>query len=159
MPMQVLANLFIAFLWMFFQNDWSVLTFLGGYIIGLLVIFILRRFLTTKFYLFTLYAVIRLICIFAYEIFVSSIMVIRKIIQPKMDIKPGIIATKTDLETDIEVTLLAMLITFTPGSVVMEISSDNKVLYFHTIDIPDISNAVLQSKTRFEEAIKKVTRP
>jgi multicomponent Na+:H+ antiporter subunit E len=44
MAMQVLANLLIGLLWVFFQDDWSVLTFFSGYLFGLFVIFILRRF-------------------------------------------------------------------------------------------------------------------
>ncbi len=84
---------------------------------------------------------------------------IAKIIKPKLDIKPGIISFETDLEGDIEVTLLALLLTLTPGSVVVEISPNNKVLYIHAMDIPGLSDGVFQSKLRFEEAIRKVTRP
>jgi multicomponent Na+:H+ antiporter subunit E len=32
MAMQVLANLLIGLLWVFFQDDWSVLTFFSGYL-------------------------------------------------------------------------------------------------------------------------------
>lgn len=158
MPMQVLVNLFIGILWMFLQDDWSVLTFFSGYLFGLFVLFILRRFFKAKFYLFTLHAVVKLFLIFIWEMFVSSILVISKIIKPKIDIKPGIFSFETSLEGDIEVTLLALLITLTPGSVVMEISPDNKIFYTHTMDIPEMSNAVLESKDKFEDAIKKVTR-
>lgn len=159
MPMQVLINIFIGVLWMFFNDDWSVLTFFSGYLFGLLVLFILRRSMSSKYYLFTFHAVIKLFLLFIYELFSSSILVIRKIIRPKINIKPGIIRFETSLQGDMEVTLLALLLTLTPGSVVMEISSDNKILYVHAMDIPELSDAVLQSKTKYEEAIKKVTRP
>jgi multicomponent Na+:H+ antiporter subunit E len=53
--------------------------------------------------------------------------------------------------------LLAALITLTPGSVVIEISPDNKVLYIHAMDIPELSDGVFRSKLQFEEAIRKVT--
>jgi len=65
----------------------------------------------------------------------------------------------TSLEGEVEVTLLALLITLTPGSVVIEISPDNKVLYVHAMDIPELSDGVRQSQIRFEKAIKRVTRP
>ncbi|MDD4752995.1 MAG: Na+/H+ antiporter subunit E [Desulfitobacteriaceae bacterium] len=159
MALQVLINLFIGFLWMFFQDNWSVLSFFSGYLIGLFVLFVLRRFTSTKYYLFTLQAVVQLFSIFIYELFASSILVIWKIIQPKINIRPGIFSLETSLQGDIEITLLALLITLTPGSVVMEISPDNKVFYIHAMDIPELSDSVLRSKTRFEEAIKKVTRP
>ena len=51
-----------------------------------------------------------------------------------------------------------MLITLTPGSVVMEISPDGKTLYVHAMDIPESSDAVLKSTKAFEKAIKDVTR-
>lgn len=159
MSMQVLINLFIGFLWMFLQDDWSVLTFSVGYLFGLLVLFILRRFFHDKFYVFTLNAIIQLFILFMYELLISSILVMRKILARRIDIKPGIIAMDTSLKSDLEVTLLSLLVTLTPGSVVMEVSEDNKVLYTHIMDIPELSVSVINSKEKFEEAIKKVTRP
>lgn len=158
MPMQVVMNVLLGVLWMFFQDDWSSLTFLSGYLCGLFVLFLLKSYLPTKFYLFTLYAALKLLLLFLHEMLVASIMIIKIIMRPKMNIKPGIFSLETSLEEDVEVTLLALLLTLTPGSVVMEISDDNKTFYIHTMIIPELSNAVLQSKERFENAIKKVTR-
>jgi multicomponent Na+:H+ antiporter subunit E len=158
MPMQVLVNLLIGVIWMFLQDDWSVLTFFSGYLFGLLVLYILRRYLPTKFYLVTLLAIFQLFIVFIYELFTSSILVIRQILRPKINITPGIFTLETQLEGDLEVTLLALLLTLTPGSVVIEVSSDSKKFYIHAMDIPESSNAVLQSKAKFEKAIKKVTR-
>jgi len=142
---------------MFLQDDWSALSFLSGYLVGLVVLFVMRKFFSSQYYLFTVQAVINLFLLFIYQLFASSIVVIQRIIKPKLDIKPGIVAFETDLERDIEVTLLAALITLTPGSVVVEISPDNKVLYIHAMDIPELSDGVFLSKLKFEEAIRKVT--
>jgi multicomponent Na+:H+ antiporter subunit E len=158
MPMQVLVNLLIGVIWMFLQDDWSVLTFFSGYLFGLLVLYILRRYLPTKFYLVTLLAIVQLFFVFIYELFTSSILVIRQILRPKINITPGIFTLETELEGDLEVTLLALLLTLTPGSVVVEVTSDSKKFYIHAMDIPESSNAVLLSKAKFEKAIKKVTR-
>ena len=158
MPMQVLINLLIGVVWMFLQDNWSVLTFFSGYLFGLLVIFILRRYLPTKFYIVTLLAIVNLLIVFIYELFTSSIAVIRQIIRPRINITPGIFTLETDLEGDLEVTLLALLLTLTPGSVVMEVSSNNKLFYIHAMDIPESSDAALRSQSKFEKAIKKVTR-
>jgi multicomponent Na+:H+ antiporter subunit E len=158
MPMQVLINLFIGVIWMFLQDDWSVLTFFSGYLFGLLVLFILRRYLPTKFYLITLIAILQLFIVFIYELFTSSILVIQQVLRPKINITPGIFTLETDLEGDLEVTLLALLLTLTPGSVVVEVSPDSKRFYIHAMDIPESSDAVIQSTAKFEKAIKKVTR-
>ncbi|KAA9022546.1 Na+/H+ antiporter subunit E [Niallia endozanthoxylica] len=158
MPMQVLINLLIGVIWMFLQDDWSVLTFFSGYLFGLLVLFILRKYLPTKFYLVTLLAIVQLFLVFIYELFTSSILVIRQILRPRINITPGIFTLETELEGDLEVTLLALLLTLTPGSVVVEVSEDSKRYYIHAMDIPASSDAVLASTKKFEKAIKKVTR-
>lgn len=158
MPMQVLINLFIGVLWMFLQDNWNVLTFFSGYLFGLLVLFILRRYLPTKFYPITLFAIVQLFILFIYELFTSSITVIRQVTRPRINVTPGIFTLETNLEGDLEVTLLALLLTLTPGSVVVEVSPDSKKFYIHAMDIPESSDAVIRSTTRFEAAIKKVTR-
>jgi multicomponent Na+:H+ antiporter subunit E len=158
MPGQLLINLFVAFLWMFFQDSWSVLSFFSGYLVGLFVVFSMRRFFSTRFYLFTLLAIFKLIAVFIRELISSSFLVIKQVIRPKINVTPGIFTLETDLEGNLEVTLLSLLLTLTPGSVVMEVSDDAKVLYIHAMDIPESSDSVIKSTKTFEKAIKDVTR-
>lgn len=158
MPMQVLINLLIGVVWMFLQDSWSVLTFFSGYLFGILVFFILRRFLPTQFYLITLFSVFKLFLVFIQELFTSSIVVVRQVIRPRINIAPGIFTVETELEKDLEVALLALLLNLTPGSVVMEISHDNKRFYIHAMDVPTSIESVNRSKRKFERAIKRVTR-
>ena len=111
-----------------------------------------------RFYLITLFAVFKLILVFLRELISSSVLVVRQVIRPKINVTPGIFKVKTDLKGDWEVSLISMLITLTPGSVVMEVTPDGKTLYVHAMDIPESSNAVLKSTQAFEKAIKDVTR-
>ncbi|WP_033828011.1 Na+/H+ antiporter subunit E [Bacillus andreraoultii] len=158
MPIQVLINLFIAGLWMFLQNETSLLTFFSGYFVGLFILFCLRRFFDQPFYPFTIIAIGKLLLIFIYELIVSSFFVMKHVLRPKIHIQPGIFRVETDLKGDLEVTLLSLLICLTPGSVVMEVSPDSKFLYIHALHIPESKQAVLKSKVSFEKAIKDVTR-
>jgi multicomponent Na+:H+ antiporter subunit E len=156
--MQVLINLIIAFLWMFLQDEWSFLAFFSGYLVGVLVLFLMRRFLPQSFYLNTFVAILKLFFVFIRELITSSIFVIGHVIRPKIKVTPGIITLKTDVEGDLEVTLLSLLLNLTPGSVVVEVSSDSKVFYIHALDLPRSGDAVYKSSKRFEKAIKDVTR-
>lgn len=158
MPVQVLLNIFIAYLWMFLQDDTSGINFISGYIVGLIILFFMRRFFKKPYYLFTLAAVGKLFVIFIHELITSSMMVMKHVLRPKLDVKPGIFKVETDLEGSLEITLLSLLICLTPGSVVMEVSGDSKVLYIHGLDMPDSKRSVIKSKTIFEKAIKDVTR-
>jgi multicomponent Na+:H+ antiporter subunit E len=103
-------------------------------------------------------AVGKLFVIFIYELVISSMMVMKHVLRPKVDVKPGIFKVETDLEGDLEVTLLSLLICLTPGSVVMEITPDAKTLYIHGLNMPESKESVLKSKSVFEKAIKDVTR-
>jgi multicomponent Na+:H+ antiporter subunit E len=95
---------------------------------------------------------------FGRELLLANVQVIRDILRPKLDIKPGIFALPTDLKSDWEITLLSLLITLTPGTLVMDISDDNKILYIHAINMPDADQAISDIKNSFEKAIMEVTR-
>mgnify|MGYP001170023061 FL=1 len=158
MPFQILVNILLAFLWIFFQDNWSFLTFLEGYIIGIFILLFTRRFFKAPFYLLFVYAAFKLVYVFVRELISSAITVIRQVLRPKINITPGIFRIDTDLKGDVEITLLSLLICLTPGSVVMEVTPDYKSLYVHAMDIPDSKNSVLKSQKIFERAIKDVTR-
>ncbi|MDU4694269.1 MULTISPECIES: Na+/H+ antiporter subunit E [Paenibacillus] len=158
MPVQVLLNIVIAYLWMFLKDDMSVLNFISGYIVGLFILLCIRRFFKKPFYVFTLAAVGKLFVIFIHELITSSMMVMKHVLRPKVDVKPGIFKVETDLEGDLEITLLSLLICLTPGSVVMDITPDAKTLYIHGLNMPESKESVLKSKSVFEKAIKDVTR-
>ncbi|WP_078382201.1 Na+/H+ antiporter subunit E [Sutcliffiella halmapala] len=158
MPVQLLINLTIAFLWMFLNDAWNVLTFFSGYLVGLAIIFGMRRFFPTSFYLKTIFAIIKLFLVFLRELISSSVLVISQIMQPKLKIRPGVFTIKTELEGEWEITLLALLLTLTPGSVVLEVSQSGKEFTIHAMDIPASSDSVRRAKDTFERAIKEVTR-
>ena len=137
MPAQFLLNLFIAFLWMLLkdEDELRISTFLGGFLVGIVIIFLMHRFFGSQFYLRRLFSIINLLFIFNWELILSSILIIKQILSPKLDIKPGIFTYKTELQGDWELTVLAMLLTLTPGSVVLEVNPDGDIFYIHAMDI------------------------
>lgn len=158
MSLQLLVNLFIACLWMLLNDEWSYFNFTVGYMIGLLVIFLMRRFFPTKFYLKRVFAMFKFLIVVMNELISSSIFVIKFALNPRIIFIPGIFELRTVLESDWEVTILSLLITLTPGSVVIEISPDKKLLYIHAMDMPSVTSTVIKSIHAFEKAIMEVTR-
>ncbi|WP_054955340.1 Na+/H+ antiporter subunit E [Paenibacillus dakarensis] len=155
---QILLNLIISFVWMFLNSDWSIQSFILGYLIGAVLIGLLRRFWPHDFYLRRLWAVIALLLLFLKELIKSSFTVIGQVLRPKLNIRPGIFEYETELKTDWEVTVLSCLICLTPGTLTMEVSHDQKKLYIHAMDIEDKDEVVRQIKDSFEKAILEVTR-
>lgn len=160
MPAQLLLNLFIAFLWMVLkdEDELKITTFFSGFIVGIGIVFLMHRFFGSPFYLKRLFSIVKLVLIFISELAMSSVLISKQILSPKLKIKPGIFTYKTQLRGDWEITTLAMLLTLTPGSVVMEVSPEGDTFYIHAMDIEKSKAGVLRSITKFEKAIMEVTR-
>jgi multicomponent Na+:H+ antiporter subunit E len=158
MAFQILLNFILAFVWMFLKTSYSPASFFVGYFFGLLIIYIFRRFFTSRFYLLRVVAVLNLIYIFTLELILSNISVLKAVLRPKLNIKPGIFAFPTELKEDWEITMLANLITLTPGTLVVDLSPDNRILYVHAMDITDADEAIQSIKNTFEKAIMEVSR-
>ena len=158
MAIQILFNFIIALLWMFLQNSFSFSNFLLGYTIGIVILFVLRRFLIFNFYIRRVWAILKLIAIFMIELTKANIDVVKIVFSPKLKNVPGIIAVETKLTTDVEITLLAALISLTPGTITMDFSADNKTLYIHSLDVPDKEQMIEEIRNSFERAIMEVSK-
>lgn len=160
MPAQFLVNLFIMVLWVLLkdENHLYLSTLLVGYLIGAVIVFLMHRFFGTSFYLRRFYATMKLVVIFISELLQSSYFVIKYIVTNKYDMKPGIFRYETILEGEWEVSTLALLLTLTPGSVVMEVTPEGNVFYVHAMDLVASKENLIQSLGKFEKAIMEVTR-
>lgn len=158
MALQALINFIIAITWMFLNNDWSSGTFLIGYLIGMGMIWLLRRYWPGELYLIRLWALIKLMALFVRELLLSGWAMFKLVLQPRLRNRPGIFAYRTSLKTDWEITLLACLISLTPGTLTLEVSEKNKVLYIHAMDVREVDVLTEQIRGTFERAIMHVTR-
>lgn len=157
---QFILNLFIAALWFLLgddpTNDFS--DFMKGYLVGVVILYVMHRFFGTRFYLKRVVKILNLILLFIQELILSTISVLRWVLSPKLNITPGIFTYKTELKGDYQVTALALLLTLTPGSVVMEVSEEGDVFYIHAMDLEEAKDSLVRSIGKFEKAIMEVTR-
>ncbi|NBJ68597.1 MULTISPECIES: Na+/H+ antiporter subunit E [Clostridia] len=158
MAFQIVINLIIAFMWMFLGESYSVSSFIAGYILGILLLFLLRRFVPDTFYLQRVIKIISLILLFIKELISSNIEIVKLVYTPKPDFEPGIFTFPTELKSNWEITLLANLITLTPGTLSVAVSRDNTKLFIHAMDINDSGESIQSIKNTFEKAIMEVTR-
>ncbi len=132
--------------------------FFVGYMTGLIIIFIFRRFFDSRFYIYRILAIVHLLLVFIREVLLSNIAVLKIVLAPKLDMKPGIFALPIGITKDWEIYILSCLITLTPGTLVMKVSNDQKTLYIHAMDIPDIEESINGIKNGFERLIRDVSR-
>lgn len=158
MAMQVLVNLILAFVWAFLNNDLTPVTFAVGYVLGFVLLFLLRRFLPAPFYGRRIVALVVLIGIFLKELILSNIDVIKHVAKPQKAFTPGIVALPIHLRSPREITTLANLISLTPGTLSVDVSVDNSTLYIHVLDISAAEEVSDDIKNTFEKRIREVTR-
>ncbi|OIJ22091.1 Na+/H+ antiporter subunit E [Anaerobacillus alkalidiazotrophicus] len=158
MAFQILLNIGLAIIWMLLRQDFSPVEFLIGYVVGLGLLFVLRRFLQFNFYFRRVIAIFKLISMFLWELILANIEMVKIVLSPKLDIQPGIVAVPTKLKTDWEVTLLSSLISLTPGTLSMNFSDDGKTIFVHSIHVPDKEEMIKQIHNTFEKAIMEVTQ-
>jgi multisubunit Na+/H+ antiporter MnhE subunit len=101
-----------------------------------------------------------LLIYFIKELVVASIKVAYDVVTPKFIMKPAVIAFPLDAESDLEITILASLISLTPGTLSLDVTDDRKILYVHAMYIRNgnLEELKQEIKNGFERRILEITR-
>ena len=92
---------------------------------------------------------------FIYELVVSSLKVAWEVITPRNHATPGILAVPLDIRSDAAVTVLANLVSLTPGSLSLDVSEDGRTLFVHAMFIDDVEDARREIKENMERRVKE----
>ena len=95
---------------------------------------------------------------FVKEITLSTLRVARDVLAPNPRMRPAVLAVPLDAETDAEITLLANLITLTPGTLSLDVSPDRQTLYVHKMFMDDAEESVRELKEGFERRVLELLR-
>ncbi|EGQ0372337.1 Na+/H+ antiporter subunit E [Staphylococcus pseudintermedius] len=156
MAIQIVINLFLAIFWLFVSDSYTMNAFVLGYLFALLLVFLMRKLLPGRFYVITLYKVIKLVFVFLLELIKANIDVLRIILQPRIKNESAFFVYETDLEHPCQVALLSNLITLTPGTVVIGVNDDMKRLYIHCLNFSTKEEEVAGIKGSLEKAVREV---
>lgn len=139
-------NLILAFVWAALNGGIGLTSLLVGFLIGYAVMFILQPLFSSSNYCSKLYDGLLLVLFFFYELIVSSLKVAWDVLTPIQGSKPAIIAVPIDARTNAEVTVLANLVSLTPGSLSIDISEDRTHLLVHAmfVDDPEVFKAEIK---------------
>lgn len=99
-----------------------------------------------------------LLLFFIKELVLSALRVAWLVVQPKLRLRPAIIAYPLTVTTDAQITLLANMITLTPGTLSVDVSADRRILYIHAIDVADREALVGDIAVGFETRVLGVLK-
>lgn len=151
-------ELMLALVWVAISGSYSIPNLAFGFVIGWIVLFLVREQLQTTKVVIRPIALLLLIALFIKELVLSAFKVAKLVLSPRMDIKPGIFAYPLKVDRDFEITLLANLITLTPGTLSVDVSDDRRTLFVHGMDCSDPDQARRDISQGFESRILEAFR-
>jgi multicomponent Na+:H+ antiporter subunit E len=153
----LLLNLLLALAWIALTGQFTPFNFVVGFLLAYLMLRLLQRPNDPKIYFQRAALLIRFAFFYLMELFLSNLRVAATVLSPRMRITPAVVAIPLEDQSDLSISLLANLITLTPGSLTLDISGDRQVLYVHTMYADDIDKFRLYIK-ELERRVLEVTR-
>lgn len=92
------------------------------------------------------------------ELILANVRVAHDAVTPPHYMRPAILAIPLDAKTDLEILALANLITMTPGSLSVDVSTDRRVLYVHGMYVDDAAAFRADIKNRLERRVLELLR-
>jgi multicomponent Na+:H+ antiporter subunit E len=153
-----MLNLVLAIIWSLLMGSIDLPNLVVGFLLGYAVLWIAQPVLGGTGYFRRVPRSARFIGYFTKEIVVSNLLVAREVLSPRPRRRPAVIAVPLDARTDTEITLLADVVTLTPGSVSLDVSDDRSTLYVHTMFLDSPEALREEIKNGFERRILELLR-
>lgn len=124
-------NLVLAVVWCLLAGSGSVWNFVGGLMIGCVVVAGFNRATGREPYLGRVGRLLRFAAYFVKILVKSNLQVAREVITPGFTMKPSILRYPVEHLSAVEKITLANAITLTPGTLTVDISPDGRFVYLH----------------------------
>lgn len=150
-------NIILALGWMLINGSYTNTSFLLGYIIGYMVLWLTQPILKERKYFKRPWWILHLIFIFFHGILESSLKVAWDVITPENKSQPGIVYIPLKAKTDLEIMFLANFISITPGTLSLAVSEDKTYLIIHAM-FSENQEKLIQDLKYIEHKILQVLR-
>lgn len=153
---QPILTLVIAALWSILAADLSGGTVLLGLTLGLMIPLFTARFWPGRPRTFRIGAALRLTMVVFADILSANFAVARIVLGNMDRIKSKFVDVPLDTDDPYVATILASIITLTPGTLSIDVDMDKRVVHIHGLDVPDKSVLIDEIKTRYEAPLKEI---
>lgn len=151
-----LWNLMLAFAWLALTGQFNPVNFVAGFTLAYLVLWLARPVLKSSNYFLKIPQIVSFTLFFLWQLVLSNLRVAYEVVTPPHSMRPGIVAVPLDVKTEAAITLLANLITLTPGTLSLDVSADRRVLYVHSMYVDNVEQFRREIKEGFERRVLEV---
>lgn len=153
-----LWNLLLALLWAAVRGQVDGPNLLTGFVLGFILVGFMDPSRFPSAYAARVWHLVQLVGRVWWEVLVSSLLVAYDIITPRLRAQPAIYRYEMEARTEAEVTLLSLIVTFTPGTLGLEVSEDGRALYVHVMFATDRETFRRRLRERLELPLLRVLR-
>ena len=153
-----LINIILTIIWVFLTGSFEAINFIFGFAVNFFILWIISSKDGEDKYFKLIPKLISFFFFFLWEVIIANLQVAYEVMTIKHNMKPGIVKVPLDAETNLEITLLANLITLTPGTLSLDVSDDKKVLYIHAMYVHDREEFIKGIKNGFERRLLEILR-
>lgn len=158
---KLIINLILAVVWCLINGAFDFANFVFGFLLGFFIMKLVNRAekaSRARRYFVLVPMVLSFVFYFIKEVIKANLIVAKEVLSGKSQMTPGIVAIPLDVETDFQITLLANMISLTPGTFCMDVSSDRKYMYIHAMYIQDREAVIREIKEGFERRILEISQ-
>jgi multicomponent Na+:H+ antiporter subunit E len=152
-------NLILALVWAGLLGGFGAANIVSGLLVGYVLLWVVTRGLPGHAGYFR--KVPRLISFtgfYLWELLKSNAIIAYDVLTPTHHMRPGVVAVPLEAMTDLEITVLANLITMTPGTLSLDVSPDRGTLFVHAMYIDDPDTLRREIKENFESRVLALLR-
>lgn len=99
---------------------------------------------------------LKLVPLVLWDIVVANVTVALLVLGPSGRLKPRFIEVPLELSHPLAISVLASIVTMTPGTVSSNVSADRRHLLVHGLYVPDEAAAIAGIKSRYESLVKEL---
>lgn len=153
---QPLLSLCLLLVWMLLVDSSSLGQWLLGALLGWLIPFLTQLFWITPPRIYRPGKLCLFLLRVLGDIVIANLQVAKLILGPVDRLRPAFVEVPMLLEDDLALTMLASVISLTPGTVSADLSDDRKTLLVHSLDVADEATLVAEIKSRYEAPLLEV---
>ncbi|MBD3226507.1 MAG: Na+/H+ antiporter subunit E [Caldithrix sp.] len=151
-------NVLLAIIWSALTGIFSPENLGVGFLLGFFMLWTLQAVYGKKRYFSRAFKVLSLVVYFLIQLFKANLRVAMDIVTARHYMVPGIIKLPLDARTDLEITLLANLISLTPGTLSLDVTQDKRFLVIHAMYVENVQDFKHDLKNGFEKRLLEVLR-
>ena len=150
-----ILNIFLALAWGALLGEFTILNLVAGFVLGYIALWFMQYVIGGSSYYVKVRQIITLALVFFWALIIANLRVAYSVLAPQNKMRPGIVAIPLDIKSDFEITLLANMITLTPGTLSIDVSTDRRVLYVHGMHVNDLESFRREIKEGFERRVRE----